>query len=114
MISGYSFMDQHINQIIFNSAKQNNRLHIAAFLFNDDPIKIIEEQGSSQLNFSAYSPNKAIIGGKSGSWDKKAPSGSKPGELDLKVLGDFKQLIHFFIETSGKKSKIEDEIQKSK
>lgn len=39
IINGYSFSDEHINEVIFSSLKQNNRLHIIAFIFEDTDIE---------------------------------------------------------------------------
>jgi hypothetical protein len=33
VFSGYSFSDQHINEIIFNSLRQNNRLSVLIFFY---------------------------------------------------------------------------------
>lgn len=68
IISGYSFSDDHINEIFFNSLQQNNRLHIVAFLYSNNDMEKIKDCGVSYLNFTAFSPEEVIIGGKKGKW----------------------------------------------
>ncbi len=112
IINGYSFGEEHINDILFNSLKQNNRLHIIVFLFSDSVFERIKEQVKQFLNISVFSPSYAVIGGFIGAWDSLD---YKP-ELELYydkddkklTLGDFKLLVNFLINTSGSKFAIED------
>ena len=112
IISGYSFSDDHINEIFFNSLQQNNRLHIVAFLFSNDDMAKIRNCGVSYLNFTAFSPEEAIIGGKNGKWIiseeiiKEDPQRVRCfWDVDKKQfrLGDFKNMVNFFIEACGKR-----------
>ncbi|MFW5872050.1 MAG: SIR2 family protein, partial [bacterium] len=107
IISGYSFSDEHVNEIIFNSLHQNNRLHIISFFFEDDPLMKIVTDGKNFPNLTMLSPRKASISGIIGDWEK-----IKDGDLlspfwedggNYLKLGDFKQLISFLIFCSGMK-----------
>lgn len=115
IFSGYSFSDQHINEIIFNSLRQNNRLFVVVFFFNDKEVLDLYEESSSYLNLTAFGPTKAIINGTLGDlefnnedlqshensnlyWD------TKKNKL---ILGDFNQLSNFLITNSGRKENIE-------
>jgi len=112
IISGYSFSDQHINEIIFNSLRQNNRLFIIAFSYSDSSVENLNKLSSSFLNISVFGPNKAIINGELKEWvftkDENENYDSywddDKGEL---TIGDFKKLVNFFITNSGKKETIE-------
>jgi hypothetical protein len=112
IISGYSFSDQHINEIIFNSLRQNNRLFIIVFSYSDSSVEDLYKLSSSFLNISAFSPNKAIINGEIREWvftkDENENYDSywdnDKGEL---MIGDFNKLVNFFITNSGKKETIE-------
>lgn len=112
IISGYSFSDQHINEIIFNSLKQNNRLFIIVFSYSDSSVEDFYKLSSSFLNISAFGPNKAIINGDIKEWvftkDENENNDSywddDKGEL---TIGDFNKLVNFFITNSGKKETIE-------
>ncbi|MDD5368171.1 MAG: SIR2 family protein [Anaerolineaceae bacterium] len=119
LISGYSFSDEHINDIFFNALHQNNRLHIIAFLFSDTDMKKIIDCGISCPNFTAYSPTMANISANSGSWDTDAPNLAQEDKViasfwdkDKKQfkLGEYMNLVNFFVETSGKEDKIFEKV----
>ena len=50
IFSGYSFSDQHINEIIFNCLRQNNRLTALVFFFQDAEVENLHKQTSSYMN----------------------------------------------------------------
>ncbi len=112
IVSGYSFSDQHINEIFLNSLRQNNRLSIMVFFYSDSSIEDLYNLSSSFLNISAFSPKKAIINGELKDWnftkdeDENHDSywDEKKGEL---TIGDFNKLVNFIITNSGKKEIIE-------
>lgn len=115
LISGYSFSDQHINEVIFNSLRQNNRLHIIVFAYSDDTVEELYKISSSYLNLSAFSPKKGIINGEITEWsvdadelkdDKRSNYYWKDDSEEL-ILGDFNNLIDFIVANSGKKETIE-------
>lgn len=115
VFTGYSFSDQHINEIIFNCLRQNNRLTAIVFFFQDAEVENLHTQTSSYLNLNVFGPTKAIINGNLGEWEY-TPIDLKPNEkansfwngTDNKfTLGDFNQLVNFFITNSGKKDAIE-------
>jgi hypothetical protein len=115
IISGYSFSDEHINEIFFNALQQNNRLHIITFLYNADDMERVRQCYRPFLNFTAYSPSSAIISGNYGDWDIE----NQPNVSDSAVsasywdetcnqlsLGKFSNLVNFFVEISGKRDRI--------
>lgn len=115
VFSGYSFSDQHINEIIFNCLRQNNRLTALVFFFQDSEVENLHKQTSSYMNLNVFGPTKAIINGNLGEWEYTAAD-LKPNEkpdsfwntVDNKFkLGDFNKLVNFFITNSGKKEAIE-------
>ena len=112
IISGYSFSDQHINEIIFNSLRQNNRLFIIVFSYSDSSVEDLYKLSSSFLNISAFGPNKAIINGELKEWvftkdeNENYDSYWDDNKCEL-MIGDFNKLVNFFIANSGKKETIE-------
>jgi len=115
VFTGYSFSDQHINEIIFNCLRQNNRLTALVFFFQDSEVESLHKQTSSYMNLNVFGPTKAIINGNLGEWEYTAGD-LKPNEksdsywnsIDSKFkLGDFNELVNFFIANSGKKEAIE-------
>ena len=119
IISGYSFSDQHINEIIFNCLRQNNRLFIIVFSYSDSSVEDLYNLSASFLNISAFGPNKAIINGELKEWvfteDENEIYDSywdnNKGEL---IIGDFNKLVNFFITNSGKKETIDNIIANDK
>jgi len=115
IISGYSFSDQHINEVIFSSLRNNNRLFIIVFAFSDDTITELYKYSSPYLNITAFGRQKGILNGKMVEWEfnkdylnqnEKADYfwNEKDNEL---TIGDFNKLVEFIIYNSGKKDSIE-------
>jgi hypothetical protein len=74
VIAGYSFNDDHINEIIFESLRSNNRLAITALVYGESSGKrIIDDKvlryGLNNPNFSILGPDRACIGGVIAKWD---------------------------------------------
>jgi hypothetical protein len=116
VINGYSFSDEHINEVLFSSLRQNNRLHIIAFVFNDTDLEKIKNQVRQHLNITVYCPSFAIIGGFLRDWDfgkdKEKFSNYLNDDGKKLKLGDFKNLVLFLIENRGKNfnSNIKDDM----
>ncbi|MEJ0105184.1 MAG: SIR2 family protein [Bacteroidota bacterium] len=115
VFTGYSFSDQHINEIIFNCLRQNNRLTALVFFFQDAEVESLHKYISSYMNLNVFGPTKAIINGNLGEWEYLT-SDLKPNEKSESYwdginnkfkLGDFNELVNFFITNSGKKDAIE-------
>lgn len=113
--TGYSFSDQHINEIIFNCLRQNNRLTVLVFFFQDSEVENISKQTSSYMNLNVFGPSKAIINGNLSEWEYSADS-LKLNEKSESYwdtanskfkLGDFNSLVDFFIANSGKTETID-------
>lgn len=117
VFTGYSFSDQHINEIIFNCLRQNNRLSVLVFFFKDEEVESLHKITSSYMNITVFGPKKAIINGNLGEWTFSDLDDFKKdkkqfdhfwNEADEKLLlGDFKALVNFLITNSGKKEAIE-------
>ncbi|MFN8714966.1 MAG: SIR2 family protein [Bacteroidota bacterium] len=117
IFTGYSFSDQHINEIIFKCLRQNNRLSALVFFFKDEEVESLHKLTSSYMNLNVFGPKKAIINGNLGEWEfselaefekDKKPFDHFWSKADSKLtLGDFKALVNFLITNSGKKEAIE-------
>jgi hypothetical protein len=111
IFTGFSFSDQHINEIIFNCLRQNNRLFCIVLCFTDKEVENLHTlTKSSYMNLNVFGPKKAIVNGTLGDWafDKTTLKDTenfdtywdeKKKEL---ILGDFNQLVNFLITYSGK------------
>jgi hypothetical protein len=110
IISGYSFSDQHINDIILTCMRQNNRLFIVVFSFTDVEVENFYNSFSLYMNLHVFGPTKTIINGELWEWNFNKDA-TKPDEItetfwnaeesELK-LGDFNNLVNFLVASSGK------------
>ncbi len=108
--TGYSFSDQHINEVVFNCMRQNNRLFVIAFLYKDTDVENLHSSCSTYLNLHVFGPTKAIIHGELGEWQFNKDA-IKPNEVtttywsedkSILTLGDFNALVTFLVASSGK------------
>lgn len=115
IFSGYSFLDQHINEIIFNCLRQNNRLNIIVFFYSDIEVQKLQELSVGYFNLTVFGPTTAIINGKYGIFNyeeadlkqKEDSSGYWDNSNNKFLLGDFKYLVEFLVSNSGRRSEIE-------
>ncbi len=115
IFTGYSFLDQHINELIFNGLRQNNRLRVIVFFYADTEVERLQKLSAGYLNLTVFGPTKAIVNGLFGSWNfdnsSLRPKMSVNGfwcETEEKfLLGDFIHLVEFLISNSGRKHEIE-------
>jgi hypothetical protein len=119
IFTGYSFSDQHINDIIFSSLRENNRLFVIVFFYKDEEVDKLHKLTSSYLNLNVFGPTKAIINGDLGEW-KFEKDNLKPDEEYLHywdepnnklIIGDFNKLVDFLLINSGKKETIEKSLK---
>jgi len=93
LISGYSFSDQHLNEMIFDAARTHPRSETAVFCFSSIP-KNLELIATSTRNLSVYSDKEAIIGGRRLNWEgEEEVTGVWEGNKFL--LSDFAKLTQF-------------------
>lgn len=115
VFSGYSFSDQHINDIIFNCLRQNNRLSCIVFCYQDSEVMNLHKLSSSFMNLSVFGPTKAMINGAIEDWkfDKTTIKDSEKydsywDEANKKfLLGDFNKLVDFLVTISGQTEPID-------
>jgi len=118
-ICGYSFADEHINDVICRSLETNSTAHVFAFMFGDlDDDKYLSARrcALSTPNLSMLGFDKAIIGRNFGVW---RPHEGDPPLLPPKVfvldgtsasvrLGDFAALGNLLRGLSGEQERTSD------
>jgi hypothetical protein len=76
LIAGYSFGDQHINDIIFGNLRSNNRFSATVLSFDSLKTLGIEENlikpAQGIRNLTVYGPDMALVGGVLGKWSAPA------------------------------------------
>lgn len=106
VMSGYSFADQHINDIIFSALRENTLLFCVVFCYSDEQVNEMEKFSTTFLNLSVYGPTRGIVRGTVVEWDfpEEQDDDTKSYLYEGKELGlgDFSQLSEFLITSSGK------------
>ena len=113
IVSGYSFLDEHINEIIYNALRNNNRLYVMVLCYEDEQVGRMLPCATSLANLCVAGPQTVITNGEHKKWenggvgDKGVETYWKDGRF---ALGDFRSLIDFLVENSGRKRVIEEKV----
>lgn len=115
MISGYSFNDQHVNDVLLSCLRQNPRLCIFVFCYSDEQVSAMESYGTLYMNLFVFGPKKVITRGQCLNWVLDDTAGYDAKDKDQYwdtssssfFLGDFSKLVKFLIENSGNQALIE-------
>lgn len=108
IVSGYSFSDDHLNEILFQALRANKRLAITALIYGEEKEKgmkkrFIDERvlkyGFDNPNLTVLGPDKACIGGVIEEWDEKETDLKKTSYWDDENknynIGDFSIFAEF-------------------
>lgn len=99
IISGYSFGDDHLNEIIFDAASRRERSEFNVFVYDTIP-KDLADFAEHTPNLQVVSPTEAIIGGVRAKW--KSPDSESGVWANGKfLLGDFGKLARYLSRISG-------------
>jgi hypothetical protein len=72
--AGYSFGDQHVNEVIFEALAANPRLHTFALCFDDPPTDDeLMRAALRHRNLMVLAPNTVVVGGQLGTWLLRDP-----------------------------------------
>jgi hypothetical protein len=108
VVCGYSFSDQHINEILFQGLRSNPRLTIITLIYGDSvegsPKRKIQnfivDSGKRFRNFTIVGPDQVLIGGVNEIWEP-IPTGAEEAEISRYwdgnnfLLGDFRSFTLF-------------------
>lgn len=102
VVSGYSFADQHLNEMIFDAARAHPRSETLVFCFGAIPMHLSTVAATTR-NLSVLGATDAIIGGIRLPWarDETLPGIWNDGKF---LLGDFSKLAQFL----ATKSRVSD------
>jgi len=97
---GYSFGDQHINEVLYEAATQHPSSEVVA-LFRGTAPAAVTTRAQNIPNLSVLDAKSATIGGQEGEW--QAPSENTPFWKDGRFkLGDFAALARFLLLSVGR------------
>ena len=93
IVNGYSFQDQHLNEVIFDAATRYPRSEIFVTCHSKIPTGLAA-QALKTPSLTAVSRDEAILGGRKHSWSREA---DLPDLYESKkfLLGDFNYLTRF-------------------
>lgn len=97
VVMGYSFGDQHLNEILYQGLRSNRRLNVVALQF-DSMSEELKRASRTYHNLSVYSADLASVGGVIGGWDQpKKQVDWSVWDPDNKTftLGDFRIFARF-------------------
>jgi hypothetical protein len=86
---GYSFSDQHINDVMLSGLERTTTSHIIGLLYDDfDANSPIVNLAKSQNRLSIYGKTKAVIGGNFGEWQLRKGIEIDEPTLNLYFVSD--------------------------
>ena len=68
LVSGYSFGDDHLNEMLFDAAARRPRSETIVFCYSEIP-PVVLMQAATTPNLQAVTRDKAILGGRLGLWE---------------------------------------------
>lgn len=100
IISGYSFGDEHLNELIFDAAARRPRSEFIAFCHSNVP-DVLSKRALNTPNLQVVTTTEAILGGFRGNW--KAPAAAQVDVWDSNkfLLGDFRKLAEYLARSSA-------------
>lgn len=93
LISGYSFGDQHLNEILFDAARRHPRSEIVVLSFGSIPTSV-STIATSTRNICVLATKEGIVGGQLVAWER-ADDLAGIWEGAALLLPDFKYLAKF-------------------
>lgn len=94
VVAGYSFADEHVNELIFDAASRCERSEYTAFCHGEIPEELARRARSCP-NLQVVGPRDAVLGGLRGEW--RAPQSAVPNVWDGErlLLTDFRHLAAY-------------------
>jgi hypothetical protein len=95
IVSGYSFLDQDVNEIIFDAVERFPRSEVVALFFSDIP-EVVAARAKTSPNLSVAGAKLAVLSGQQCEWQAEDIERSfwKAGDFRL---GDFRCLVETLV-----------------
>ncbi len=100
LVAGYSFGDDHLNELLFDAAMRRERTEIVIFCYSSIP-EILAKQALLTPNIQVLGSQEAIIGGIRANWahpDTGCPGIFEDGRF---LLGDFQKLSEYLAKSTS-------------
>jgi hypothetical protein len=94
IVAGYSFGDDHLNEMIFDAAARRERSEFVVFCYSNIP-DVLSMRASNTPNLQVASGTEAILGGVRGNWKVPASPPPELWENNEFALRDFRNLAAY-------------------
>jgi hypothetical protein len=111
VVAGFSFGDEHINNLIFGALENRPRTHVYALQFDElAPVADLMKRAAQRPNMIVISPKTGTIGGRQAVWapvecppfmdavfelKEEVPGEGEPVKSGLMKIGDFARFCDF-------------------
>ncbi|QQM53419.1 SIR2 family protein [Rhodococcus pyridinivorans] len=112
LVSGYSWSDEHLNELFFDATTRRPRSEVIAFCFDSIPDELAIH-ATKTPNLQVVTQSEAILGGIRAPWSCPPDTTDLPADIwkDGSVsLGDFRSLAQFLSRATTTPSVIDDPI----
>ena len=106
LVSGYSFSDAHLNEMLFDAARRRPRSEVIAFCFSSIPDQLAY-RATTTPNLQAVGAKEAIIGGLRADWETPDDAPDDLWANDALALVDFANLVGFLARSSPPQGELE-------
>jgi hypothetical protein len=106
IVSGYSFGDAHLNEMIFDAARRRPRSEFVVFCHGKIP-DVLAEKAASSPNLQALAGKEAILGGVRADWNTPKDVPEDLWTEDAFGLGDFGRLAAFLARSSPPRGELQ-------
>lgn len=106
IISGYSFGDEHLNEMIFDAAQRRPRSEFAVFCHGEIPA-VLAQKATSIPNLQVLAGAEAILGGVRADWSTPTDVPEDLWINDAFGLGDFRRLAAFLARSSPPREELQ-------
>lgn len=100
LVAGYSFSDDHLDELIFDAIATRQRSEVIVFCFGGLPEKL-KQRAQEHPNFQIVTQCEAIIAGRLGPWKAADNSPSAYWDGAELALPDFAKLTHYLSRAEG-------------
>lgn len=101
LVSGFSFTDDHLNEMLFDAATRRERSEFVVFS-HGDISNDLAERATHTPNIQVAGRSEAILGGVRGDWDAPADDIQGLWKDGTFALADFAQLASYLARSSAK------------
>lgn len=109
LISGYSFGDAHLNEMLFDATRRRPRSEIVTFCFSEIP-DILAKHAFLTPNLQVIARHEAILGGIRAEWEPLKDGSPDLWGDDGMALGNFANLAAFLARSSPPQGELEAQL----